>query len=350
MNGSSPRPTSGRGHDAPQGETEASIRPSDDRPVFVVGAPRSGTSLLYHLLMRSRAFPEYMAESKVMPCEERYGPLSRPRNRDRFLRDFLESRQFARSHLAAADFGEEARRSCTGYADVLRLLMDGIARAQGKSRWVEKTPSHLRYIHRLAEAFPTAKFVHIIRDGRDVALSLRKLGWTHGFRGNPLLQLVEGAKLWEGNVLEGRRAGRRLGERYLEVRYEDLVTDHEAAMERLTGFAEIGSETESIGSDHADSLESANTAFSSRMEGVSDEAVGRWRRRLKEEERGALDYAIGDTLAELGYPLEGDGAAPGAAARLFTTVCPAVERLRTLAKTRTALRRWSASPLEIGLE
>lgn len=285
-----------------------------------------------------------------MTCERHYGPLGGLHNRRRFLADFLRSRQFARSGIEE----EWAREVISGgnceYAGFLGRFMDEIARRQGKKRWVEKTPAHIWYIERLARAFETAKFVHIIRDGRDVALSLRQLGWTHSFADNQLLQLLEGGMRWEVSTLQGRRAGRQLVEdRYLEIKYEDLVSEPADTMDTVGRFVEVAPSLESPKSEFDDSVESANSAFgSSSMKGISDEGVGRWRRRLDPTERSALAHAIGSTLEICGYRTGLEGRDLPLYTKIFSRVYPTVQALIRAAKTRSALGRMTETPLEVG--
>ncbi len=101
--------------------------------------------------------------------------------------------------------------------------MESITKSQGKKRWVEKTPSNIMHMERLLTLFPGAKFIHVIRDGRDVAISRRKLGWTTSITNDPLRELLFNALDWEKTVKYGRHCGDRLGKNYMEIRYEDII-------------------------------------------------------------------------------------------------------------------------------
>lgn len=325
-------------------------RPSDNDPLFIVGAPRSGTTLLYHIMLSTGEFPVYMAESKVLDCWGRYGSLDDETNRERFLADFLTSRQFARSGLDAAEFRQKVARRVENYTDFLRLLMDEMARDQGKDRWIEKTPDHVWHLHRLAEAFENAKFIHLVRDGRDVALSIRRLGWTRTVGPNRTLQLVAAGKWWETDVARGRCSGVDLGDRYLEVRYEDLVEELDQTMLSVRAFAGIRSRIPLDEPDRPDYVGSSNSAFDAPTEGISTAAVGRWRRRLEDDEAVNLCHAIADPLDRLGYggcDLSGD---PDTRTQIFARSYGALRKLWRLLKSRTPLARVASVPLEIGME
>lgn len=326
--------------------------PSSRSPVFVVGSGRSGTTLLYHMLLTSGDFPMYMAESKVLECPGHYGPLTKKRNRSRFFQDFVSSRQFARSGLDEEEFLADAHSVCQDYVDFLRLFMDSMARAEGKDRWVEKTPLHAYHIGRLARRFPTAKFVHVVRDGRDVALSLRSLGWTPECFGDGRLQLVAAAVQWEDVVTAAHEVGASLDGRYLVVRFEDLLSDTKAELARLARFCETPLSLERVRNSDFGSLGRANTAFEERDDATSPRPVERWRRQMTEEEVAALATTVGPTLREFGYDPT-DAELPPLKSLYFRTAgasLDAYRRLRQAARTRTPLGRLVAPPLEIGLD
>lgn len=325
-----------------------SLRPSENTPIFVVGSPRSGTTLLYHLLIAADPFPIYMAESRVMTCSEYYGNLTE-KSRSQFLNDFFRSRQFARSGLDEKRFRRKVDVDAITYVDFLRIFMDEISDMQGKVRWVEKTPGHLRHMNTLAETFDTAKFIHMVRDGRDVALSMRKLRWTHEYGGSQVLQLLEAAKRWEEDVQQARRSRRRLPDRVLEIKYEDFVADPDHALERVGAFADVSLSLRPPRSAHADSLQAPNTAFPEKMEGISDEAVGRWRVQLTTKEQAALHAVVGDSLREFDYHAEPCDTSVDLIVRLFTAVYPVLTQARRRLKRLPVLSRFSDSPLEIGV-
>jgi len=119
------------------------------------------------------------------------------------------------------------------FADMVRRAYAGWAAREGKPRYADKTPMHVLHLHRLARMFPEARFVHLVRDGRDVALSYRSVAWGPE-------TVEDAALLWRRRVGAGRRAGRRLGpDRYREVRYEDLVAEPERVARELCAFVDL---------------------------------------------------------------------------------------------------------------
>ena len=110
------------------------------------------------------------------------------------------------------------------------------AQRHDKARFGDKTPRYVTRLNRIGGAIPEARFIHVIRDGRDVALSLnRRLVELRDSRPVPMGRL---ARRWRRRILNAR-ANRRVADRYIEVRYEDLVADTEPALLRVCEFIEL---------------------------------------------------------------------------------------------------------------
>jgi hypothetical protein len=300
------------------------------------------------MLLSSGEFPVYLSESKVLACAAHYGSLRRAKNRSRFVDDFVRSKQFRESGLEPEGFRRRAEAECRDYVDFLRRFMDEMARSHGKRRWVEKTPAHTWRIDRLRKRLPTSKFIHIVRDGRDVALSLRRTGWTPSFGGDSLRQLVWAAKVWEATVAHVDPYGDRLDDRFLTVRYEDLVRDTGSQLDTLSEFAGVPLSPERIVEQEIGTLGSANTAFDNELEGVANRPVERWRERMEPRERAALEWAVAETLRRFGYDIEGSGSeTPGSALRVFTAVAPRLSRMKWALKRTGMLRGIAYNPLQL---
>ena len=203
---------------------------------FIVGSGRSGTTLLRLMLEQHPAL--------AIPPES-YFPISMRRRGSRYVlaagfdldayatdlltnvrfRDWNLSEWTVRSALhgvESIDWGEAIRRTFALYAE-----------KEGKPRYGDKTPWFIMRISELAEMFPESRFVHLIRDGRDVALSIREMSW--GPSRMPAL-----AEFWAKRIRIGRTEGSRLGpERYLELRYEDLVEDPKRELGRVCAFLDL---------------------------------------------------------------------------------------------------------------
>src|SRR5208282_178639 len=178
-------------------------------------------------------------------------------------------------------------------------IMEQICRKQGVQRWAETTPEHLLYIPRIKQTIPNALIVHVIRDGRDVALSWEKLSQIRRLPGDRKRAAMAAGIYWEWFVNKGREAGRSLGGDYIEVHYEDLVRDPAQALRNLEPFIEHELDYQKIIEAGIGSVSAPNTAF----KGQQQSPIGRWRTGLSLEDLATLESLIGGTLKELGYEL-----------------------------------------------
>lgn len=202
---------------------------------FVVGNARSGTTLLRAML---DSHPEL-----AIPWESYFITHLRPRRShyerpggfdvELFVRDILLTpfQFWSIGPDEVREFLQEARP--TDYADAVRAIFRLNARREGKARWGDKTPQYVLEVEWLAGLLPESSFVHIVRDGRDVALSLREVSWGPKTFEKSVLG-------WQAAVTTARAAGRRLGSsRYLEVRYEDLVDRPEQTLGVVCEFLHL---------------------------------------------------------------------------------------------------------------
>ncbi len=176
------------------------------RPVFVMGCHRSGTNLLYDTLLSAGGFAVYRGYLPVYKMLIPYfGPLDRLENRTRMVDTWLRSKGYRRSGLVARDIKARLLSDCRTGGDFIRIVMDEVARAQNAQRWALYDPDNVLYLPRVKADIPEALFIHIIRDGRDIALSLKKM---EGFRPFPwhrkAASLEATALYWDWMVEKGR--------------------------------------------------------------------------------------------------------------------------------------------------
>src|SRR5215831_1922085 len=116
-------------------------------PVFVLGSVRSGTTLLYHMLLSAGGFAVYRTESNAINLlEPRFGDLSKLENRKKLMKAWLDSKLFRASGLDATRIEEKVLADVTNGGNFLRTVMEEVARSQGVERWAECTPNHLAHI------------------------------------------------------------------------------------------------------------------------------------------------------------------------------------------------------------
>ena len=274
-------------------------------PVFVVGCVRSGTTWLYHMLLSAGNFAVYRTESNVFNVlEPRAGDLSKASCRRKLLELWAPTRMFQRSGLEMADI-EPRMAECRNGGDFLRIYMEEVARKQGLDRWADCTPEHILYLDRIHETIPGALVIHVIRDGRDVALSTEKQKWIRPLPWDRGGELIAAGLFWEWMVFHGRQAGRKLGANYREVRYEDLVSEPHKTLADLSSFVGQELDYDSILKVGIGSVSKPNTSFSAGKEETGFSPVGRWKQALSENAAAQLEAVLGPALTELGYQLSG---------------------------------------------
>jgi hypothetical protein len=273
-------------------------------PVFVLGCGRSGTKLLYHTLLSAGGFAVYHAESNAFNLIGlRFGSLTRRENRRDLLDHWLRSKLFYRSGLSREEIEPKILEECRNGGDFLRILMETIARKQGVERWAECTPLHLLYLPLIKKLLPDALIVHIIRDGRDVAVSLDRIGWIKPFSWDRKRKLLAPAIFWKWIVSKGRKYGRAIGEDYLEVHYEDVVEKPRQALARIGMFIEHDLDYDRIQKNAQGSMVDPNSSFRGDGQEKESNPVGRWKTVLSADEVAQVERLIGDRLQETGYAL-----------------------------------------------
>src|SRR5579863_4719291 len=282
--------------------TDAATGTRSTAPVFVLGSPRSGTTLLYHMLLSAGNFAVYRAESEALHLlEPRFGDLSVEKNKRRLMQEWVKTRLFTATGLEAASLQERVMAECRNGGDFLRIVMEETARRQGVARWAECTPDHLLYLPRIKQTIPEALVIHIIRDGRDVALSMEKQGWPKQLPWDRMNRRMAGGVYWNWMVQVGKRDGAKLGADYIEVRYEDLVSNPREVLAHLSVFVDQELDYDAIQRAGIGSVSRPNSSF--REEGGSGvfSPVGRWKKFYSEEESAMFEALVDQTLQELRY-------------------------------------------------
>jgi hypothetical protein len=274
-----------------------------EAPVFVLGCPRSGTTVLYHMLLSAGNFAVYRAESNVFNLlAPRFGGMSSATDREQLLKIWLRSRLFHVSGLDAGEISSKIRAECRCSGDFLRIVMEEVARKQNVSRWADCTPDHLLYMERIKREIPNALFIHIIRDGRDVALSYVQQRWSHPLPWDSNERLAVAGLYWEWIVRKGREQGERLGADYREVRFEDLIANPQQTLSQLSSFIDHDLDYERIARAGIGSVSQPNSSFDKESDG-SFNPVARWKTKMSAEEIVAFEELVGELLLELRYDL-----------------------------------------------
>jgi hypothetical protein len=273
-------------------------------PVLVIGCPRSGTNLLYDTLLSAGGFAIYRGRIPIYQVLiPRFGKLDRLKNRKRIMAVWLRSEGFRRSGLDGTELTAKVLETCRTGGDLLRIVMGEIARKQHVARWAFYTPDSVVRVATVKKEIPEALFIHILRDGRDIALSLRKLGdfnpfpWSRRSR-----SLEETALYWEWMLQKGRRDGRGIPDDYIEIHYEDLVEDPRRTLKVLSEFLDHDLDYDRIQAAALGTLSKPNSSFREEPPDAGLNPVQRWKQKLSLDEIAALEWQVGKTLEELGYP------------------------------------------------
>ena len=269
------------------------------RPLLVLGVRRSGTTLLRVMLDRNSqlAVPD---ESYFVPqLAHRHG--KRPKL-DEFLEDVRRLPTLADWELPVSAVADRLRPGMTT-GEAIAAVFEAYAGRVGKRRWGDKTPLYMRYLPLLERLFPNALFVHLIRDGRDAAVSFLAMpeGVVTRSWGHPRTP-ADFACQWSSEVRAARALGSRVGERrYLEIRYEALVEHPERELRRVCDFASLAFEPEML--DYVGSVELSAKPHQQSLRRPPTTGLRDWRRELSREDARAFETVCGELLRELGYPL-----------------------------------------------
>jgi hypothetical protein len=253
------------------------------------------------------------------------------------------------SGLDAAEIEAKVMAECRDGSDFLRIVMDEVARQQGVDRWIDSTPTNVPHMLRIHRDFPEAQFVHIIRDARDVALSLDKRQWTRPLPWDKKRSLLAAGIYWEWIVRKGRSYGAALGPKYMEVHYEALVEQPEPTLKKIGEFLGHDLDYNRIREKSVGSVKKPLTSFKEDLKEGRFTPVGRWKDKFPEDQLVWFERLVGDYLQELGYPLAHpqDGAEHDFAVRRMRWIYAHFYEFKQWAKINTPLSRWMVSYSDI---
>jgi hypothetical protein len=276
-------------------------RKDEEQPFFIVGSGRSGTTLL-RMILASHSRLAIPPETYFLdPLLKRFSP-TRPLMPDEVMRAIAivtGSIRWPDMDIAAAAYSTEAAALPNPtLRDLVEIIYRTYLKREGKARWGDKTPAYIRIVPQLAQLYPGARFIHLMRDGRDVAKSFQSVGWY-----GPLLNRNMGEWL-EAAQLDVRWRDAGLAERLLLVRYEDLVRDTERTVQGLCEFLGERFEPPMLAwEDKVDRLvPQREMAIHTKLRRRPDPGdVERWRREMSVSEQLVAEAFMGVDLARAGY-------------------------------------------------
>ncbi len=264
-------------------------------PIFVVGVPRSGTTLLAAML---NAHPRIAISPETFFLEWalRRPPASLARDAgfDDFWDEYARSTPFAALDLDAEGLRQRFKTSTArSFADLFAVILRTYAAAHDKPRCGEKTPRHYLYVDTLLEWFPRARVTFVVRDPRAVAASLLLVPWAsndaeeHGWRWRRSMELL---------------ARFERDPRVIATRYEDLVRQPEEALKRLCTHVDEAFENDMLEfAGSATALVAGESHKQNVLRPLSGESLHRWKSQLTARQIATIEHITADGMAACGY-------------------------------------------------
>ncbi|BCS33196.1 hypothetical protein TBR22_A24230 [Luteitalea sp. TBR-22] len=269
-------------------------------PLLIMGSPRSGTTFLSQMVNRFLDIHICRDNGTLLRFHRNlahYQPLSDDANLRRLIAHLFADRYFTeRLRHRGMSLSEEelfARVPRRTYGGVIEAVFSATAATHGKSNWGYKRASFARVTgHQIDDLFPSARFVHCIRDARDVVLSMRtstdlllERSWHFG------------AVDWVSHLTTGRQLGARLGpSRYMEVRYEQFMATPAKVLTDIIDFT--GGDA---GAERLDRISSEIGAL------LKADNTEKWRKKVPPDAIRTIERVAGALLADLGYPVINPG-------------------------------------------
>lgn len=270
-------------------------------PFFIVACGRSGSSLLSRML---NAHPRLAVPNETHLFDNyyrllsNYGDLGVARNRERLVDDILST---ARMREWSPKVDREQVLSSIkvpSFSGIADAILRSWSEMQNKSRWGEKTPQHLSYWREILACFPDAKFIHIVRDGRDVALS-----WIRAPFGPKTVYTA--AKRWVQDLAQADDLKASVPEQtFLEIRYEDLLQNPEQVLAEICRYLdeEVTGEIFDFYRNPVPYKTDEINLSNLRKPLMSDNKY-KWRTEMTVKDLGVFEVIAGDRLSQYGYEL-----------------------------------------------
>ena len=265
-----------------------------DAPFFIVGNDRSGTTMLRMILDRG---PDAAIPPESMFLTDVELP---PADWQALMDEVWEHPKVRLWKLPGAaprvppqlDDADAARF-------VLGAPFEAYARKYGKPRWGDKTPHYVHHVDRLLGIWPHARVVILVRDGRDVALSLRRMPFGPN-------NAWAAAQWWARGIRAGAAAQERHPDTVLTVRYEDLARDPATYVPPVCEFLDLTYRPDMLDLAEADwsrIVADQRSWFPTLFDGINTKAVGRWEREMPIRDQAVFAALAHEELARFGYPV-----------------------------------------------
>jgi hypothetical protein len=274
-----------------------------DAPFFIVGAGRSGTTLL-RLIIAGHTAIEIPPETWfILPLVSKFS-LKNRLTRDEvvevanvMVKDYrwpdmeIEPDALLKQALSLNE---------PTLVDIVNIVYERYLERAKKRRLGDKTPPYIEIVPQLSELYPGAKFIHLVRDGRDVAISYIDLWWHGNCRYyEPDFDWTRALRFRE------KYAKTALDRSILDVKYEDLLSDPEFVVRKICDFLGEAFEPEMLDvSPRVDKVPERERVIHPKLaQPLSTEAIGRWRVKLSALECFLMEACLRKNLRKWGYSL-----------------------------------------------
>ena len=273
----------------------------NNSPIFVVGMPRSGTTLMSSLLSAHPNIAIAPETHFLNKWVEKYNHLDlrQPDNFDKFWKHFSASERFSLLGVnAEAVLRRIQQKGSPSFRLVFEAVLKEYASVKNKSRWGEKTPAHYDYVDILLSWFPFAHVIWMVRDPRTVCASYMNVPWS-------IKHVLGPARRWSKSM---RALGRWQDcSRIKVVRYEDLVTNPKKTLSEVLGFLGEQATTEYIimNQRHIPDIDAhtgwAKQHFEAASKPIHKKSLNAWREQLSENQVRLIEHVTRHWLPRYGY-------------------------------------------------
>ncbi len=287
---------------------------STEKPIFIVGCPRSGTTILATIL---NSHPEIATATEThffnyISHEKKYDWKNFT---EAHFELFLDESRIVDFYTLLKITKDELRESFkktklssnpdNNKKQIFNILIETLLEKKAKKFFCEKTPQHLQNVEKIIELYPKAKIIHLIRDGRDTVNSLIKMPWRPA-------GLLNNSRFWQGYIKLGKKLEAKLGkDSFVTIKYEDLLKEPETTIKKLCDFLSVTYTESMIRRDSAENKDSDNI-FSDwesswkhkSLEEIDSTRIGAWEKELGSEDQQILNWHQSKILRDLGYEAE----------------------------------------------
>lgn len=274
-----------------------------NQKIFLVGCPRSGTTLLQQMLNAHAQIaiaPETHFMRLFWEKSRFYGNLSDDQNYNQLISEIVALPEFSEMGLEVDNFREAAWNINRDYGSLFDLLLEKFAELKKTQIVGEKTPHHLRYIEPIYDFFPKALFINIVRDPRAVINSWRKVSWSSG-------NIIDDTRVWQEDMSIINNLPRQIQQSLLTIYYEKLVLESESTLKQICNFIGVEFQPEMLNFYEKNSqlvnVEREPWKINAKRP-LNPELLNRWQSELSPSMITDIEAIVWNDMIRLGYPLK----------------------------------------------